>query len=355
MKPWEQHPVRTLHACVDTLASAFKGYLPWPDDKRGQVERGHEMLIEDTVKRADACLTIIEHAQAQRPSLGATGGEWIAVTGDDPRLKYKGDRCYFPHILIAGKKEIIVNWAQTLADCDKLAIEMAARWNAASLPVSPRAAPEGLHPATTDLVQRFAAALAEKLRAAEVKYGYSDFWKDDDWQDECRAKLLHHLAKGDPRDVANYCAFMWHHGWSTTPLSHTEPSGVLWQEPEQVAPNTWIQRGASTGAVLSTLATFERKVDEIANSPTVAQLAASSTGPLLAEYRRRAQGLNEAIERSRQMERDFLEKKVLNAQANEAMDEVSAKQRIFTVWLLQVSDDLIAECLAVSATATKDK
>ncbi len=85
--------------------------------------------------------------------------------------------------------------------------------------VSPLAMPEGLHPDTADLVQRFAAALAEKLRAAEVKYGYSNFWKDDDWQDECRAKLLHHLAKGDPRDVANYCAFMWHHGWPTA-LSH---------------------------------------------------------------------------------------------------------------------------------------
>ena len=71
--------------------------------------------------------------------------------------------------------------------------------------------------------------------------------------------------------------------------------------------------------------------------------------PLLTEYRRRAKGLKDAIERSQQMERDFLEKKVLNAQANEAMDEVGAKQRIFAVWLLQVSDDLIAECLAAQS------
>lgn len=74
---------------------------------------------------------------------------------------------------------------------------------------------EGLHPATADLVRRFAAALAEKLAAAEKKYGYSDGWADPAWMDECRQKLMEHIAKGDPRDVAAYCAFLWHHGEST--------------------------------------------------------------------------------------------------------------------------------------------
>ena len=76
-----------------------------------------------------------------------------------------------------------------------------------------------LHPRTADLVDRFAAALKEKLAAAERKYGYSVGWANDDWQQECAAKLLDHAAKGDPRDVAAYCAFMWHHGWSTTPAA----------------------------------------------------------------------------------------------------------------------------------------
>ena len=72
-----------------------------------------------------------------------------------------------------------------------------------------------LHPATADLVRRFSQALAEKLAAAEAKYGYSDGWASPDWMDECRAKLMEHIAKGDPRDVAAYCAFLWHHGAST--------------------------------------------------------------------------------------------------------------------------------------------
>lgn len=72
-----------------------------------------------------------------------------------------------------------------------------------------------LHPHTINLVVRFARALAGKLAAAEKKYGYSDGWLSPDWMDECRTKLQEHIAKGDQRDVAAYCAFLWHHGEST--------------------------------------------------------------------------------------------------------------------------------------------
>ena len=89
-----------------------------------------------------------------------------------------------------------------------------ARWRGRAAPASGGAAPE-LHPGTADLVRRFADALTAKLAAAEKKYGYSDGWKSSDWMDECRAALIHHLDKGDPRDVAAYCAFLWHHGEST--------------------------------------------------------------------------------------------------------------------------------------------
>ena len=77
-------------------------------------------------------------------------------------------------------------------------------------------APNGLHPQTADLVARFAEALAAKLHKAEKKYGYSNGWLDDDWQRLCATKLVEHVQKGDPRDVAAYCAFMWHHGWRTS-------------------------------------------------------------------------------------------------------------------------------------------
>ena len=76
--------------------------------------------------------------------------------------------------------------------------------------------PEGLHPDTADLVMRFATALAEKLHRAEQKYGYANGWKASGWYNECLQQLWEHIEKGDPRDVAAYCAFMWHHGWVTT-------------------------------------------------------------------------------------------------------------------------------------------
>lgn len=76
--------------------------------------------------------------------------------------------------------------------------------------------PEGLNPETTDLVLRFASALADKLYKAEQKYGRSTDWMKDDWYDDCLQSLWEHIEKGDPRDVAAYCAFMWYHGWVTT-------------------------------------------------------------------------------------------------------------------------------------------
>jgi hypothetical protein len=96
--------------------------------------------------------------------------------------------------------------------------------------------PRGLHPDTVELLERFMEALAEKLRKAEEKYGYSNGWKQDDWMDECRAKLLEHLAKGDPRDVANYCAFLWWHGAATTPPQQQEQSGeaVEWLDEQWI-------------------------------------------------------------------------------------------------------------------------
>ncbi|MFP3652252.1 MULTISPECIES: DUF551 domain-containing protein [Burkholderia] len=83
--------------------------------------------------------------------------------------------------------------------------------------VSDPVIPAELHHDTAKLVRRFARALANKLLAAQRKYGYSDDWMRDDWADECRVELMRHVHKGDPRDVAAYCAFLWHHDESTAP------------------------------------------------------------------------------------------------------------------------------------------
>ena len=87
-----------------------------------------------------------------------------------------------------------------------------------------------LHPATAHLIARFSRALADKLAAAEKKYGFSDGWTDRAAVDAMREDLWNHLDKGDPRDVAAYCAFLWHHGASTKlPLAQAEPRpGLAW-------------------------------------------------------------------------------------------------------------------------------
>ena len=75
--------------------------------------------------------------------------------------------------------------------------------------------PSGLHPDTQKLVTNFCTALAEKLYKAQLKYGHSDNWSYANWEIECQTAFHEHIAKGDPRDVAAYCAFMWYHGWRT--------------------------------------------------------------------------------------------------------------------------------------------
>lgn len=97
-----------------------------------------------------------------------------------------------------------------------------------SEPVSPLTA--DLHRDTALLVNSFAIALAHKLLAAQKKYGFTNGWYTDDWEDACRADLLTHVAKGDPLDVAAYAAFCWARGWPTSTAT-----SVQWGELERVA------------------------------------------------------------------------------------------------------------------------
>ncbi|WP_319823379.1 hypothetical protein [Klebsiella quasipneumoniae] len=92
--------------------------------------------------------------------------------------------------------------------------------------------PLGLHPDTQKLVTDFCTALAEKLYKAQLKYGYDTDWKQDWWPSQCQAHFHQHIAKGDPRDVAAYCAFMWWHGWSTKPAEGLESRTVTVKLPD---------------------------------------------------------------------------------------------------------------------------
>jgi len=81
---------------------------------------------------------------------------------------------------------------------------------------------------TEKLVDDFAMALKAKLLKAQEKYGFTNDWLSDNWENECQAQLINHIDKGDPLDVAAYCAFMWFHNWKTIsdpkPLEPTEIS-----------------------------------------------------------------------------------------------------------------------------------
>lgn len=72
--------------------------------------------------------------------------------------------------------------------------------------------PDKLHGRTAELVRNFAEEMAEKLLLKQTEY---DLWPSAHWEKDCRHEMLMSVTKGDPLDVANYCAFMWFHGWRT--------------------------------------------------------------------------------------------------------------------------------------------
>lgn len=132
----------------------------------------------------------------------------------------------------AQRRAAITDEQITQAMTEKLAINKARQWpepkdgeprlhiKEQPVPVMPAE----LHPDTQNLAANFCTALAEKLYGAQLKYGYDADWKQDGWHTQCLEHFHQHIAKGDPRDVAAYCAFMWYHGWKT---SAVEPEEVL--------------------------------------------------------------------------------------------------------------------------------
>lgn len=59
------------------------------------------------------------------------------------------------------------------------------------------------------LVDKFAAEMKRKLRRAATQKGRSG-WDDPSWPVyDIKGRLLTHVEKGDPVDVANFAAFWW--------------------------------------------------------------------------------------------------------------------------------------------------
>ena len=83
---------------------------------------------------------------------------------------------------------------------------------------APAVAPQ--HP-DDEAVDKFAAAMKQKLAQAREK-GRSG------WQqmnpNELSGMLYEHVAKGDPRDVANFCMFLWNLGQPITPCQPVQPA-----------------------------------------------------------------------------------------------------------------------------------
>lgn len=61
------------------------------------------------------------------------------------------------------------------------------------------------------------------------------------------------------------------------------------------------------------------------------------------EYRLRAKRCADAVARSEQMERDFIEGKALNAHANEAMNAARLEKSLFSMWLFENHEALFSE------------
>lgn len=134
--------------------------------------------------------------------------------------------------------------------------------------------PSGLHPDTKMLVTDFCTDLAEKLYKAQLKYGYDADWKQDNWSTQCLAHFHQHIAKGDPRDVAAYCAFMWYLGWKTGPM--------LQADNHPVTPDGWVMIPAkATIAMIRAGGKAAREYQEEygGNSPQVIYQAMLAAAP----------------------------------------------------------------------------
>lgn len=181
-----------------------------------------------------------------------------AVAGEVRRMREVAQGWRRPGLeQIEGPNDLKIYGGTIADDIDRWADLLAAR-------PTPSADQSGLHPATADLVDRFAVALKDKLAKAEAKYGYTDGWLSDDWQDDLKRKLREHVFKGDPRDVAAYCAFAWHHGWSVG-FDHdrSPPLHDLWTDRGDGRPKLTADQSGVIGALVDALTSIRDMPDSM--------------------------------------------------------------------------------------------
>lgn len=194
-------------------------------DEPGDLSEWADMqfLLWDAQRRAGITDEQITQAMVEKLAVNKQR-EWPEPKDGEPRLHIKEQPA---PVVPDGLRQALSNAGiaapesdeMLAATCEKY-IQMLVTWVKDRKPFQPAPVmPAELHPDTQNLVADFCTALAEKLYKAQLKYGYDADWKQDGWHTQCLAHFHQHIAKGDPRDVAAYCAFMWYHGWKTESVS----------------------------------------------------------------------------------------------------------------------------------------
>lgn len=187
----------------------------------------------------------------------------------------------------------VINMADAYAESDLCDRTVAALRNA--LPTAAPSEGTGEEDYGTDaLIDRFGEAIKQKLRAATKKYGWTANWQRPDWQAECASELVRHVGKGDPRDVAAYAAFAWHHNWSTVPTDaapapgHDGESEAAWlDEVERAVEEAGKLVGATAHFNIKRLIALARRTPapdaSVAAGRDVTEVVVLATGPYQAK------------------------------------------------------------------------
>jgi hypothetical protein len=177
-----------------------------------QIEEAADAMQRQSTRYGDLCKRLPSHVVTRVfESLGTASGCWDKLEGAGV---FRSEEC-----LAVGS-----NLCNFLADeIEKLTTRRLTPLHATEVARFPEeiqsfhlGLPKGLNETTARLVATFALVLGQKLFKAQEKHGnHKNPWESKEWRESCQAALLEHMGKGDPVDVAAYCAFMWFHGWPT--------------------------------------------------------------------------------------------------------------------------------------------